>query len=344
MSTVLVYVPAMGHTREGHPESNARLKGLLPVLDQLGVLSKARLIDAAPATAEQLRRVHTPGLIEYARQVSRQGGGLLDYGDTYATAESYDLALQAVGGCCAAIDAIMSGQARNGFALVRPPGHHAERDRAGGFCLFNNVAVAARQAQVIHGAKRVLVLDFDVHHGNGTQDVFYQDDSVLFVSVHLFAPYFYPGIGSLGETGTGEGQGFTINVPLPPRVGDEGYGRVLNELVRPKAVAFNPEVILVSIGFDAHWQDPLAMAGLTLTGYARLAQALVGLAGEVCHGRILFVLEGGYRLEALRYGILNVINALIGRDEARDPLGPMPYPEQDITPLLRQLRQRHLLS
>ena len=343
MSTILVYAPALGHTQEDHPESNARLNGLLSVLDKFGVLSELELVDPVPATAEQLRRAHTPGMIEYIRQVSRQGGGLLDYGDTYATAESYNLALLAAGGCCTAVDALMTGRAGNGFALVRPPGHHAETDRAGGFCLFNNVAVATRQAQIVHGAKRVFILDLDVHHGNGTQDVFYQDNSVLFASVHLFAPFFYPGVGSLGETGAAEGQGYTINVPLPPRVGDEGYGRVLNEVVRPKATAFKPDVTLVSIGFDAHWQDPLAMAGLTLTGYARLARTLLEMAGTLCHGRILFVLEGGYRLEALRYGILNVIYALLGRDEIRDSLGPMPYPEQDIDPLLRQLKERHLL-
>lgn len=343
MSTILLYAPALAHTQPGHPESGARLRGLLPLLDKFGVLAQLKRVDPAPATAEQLRRAHTPDLIAHVRQVSRQGGGLLDSGDTYATAESYNLALLAAGSCCAAVDAIMTSRAGNGFALVRPPGHHAETDRAGGFCLFNNVAVAARQAQIIHGARKVLILDFDVHHGNGTQDIFYRDDSVLFASIHLFAPYFYPGVGSLGETGAAEGQGYTINVPLPPRVGDAGYRRVLDEIIRPKAAAFRPDVMLVSIGFDAHWQDPLAMGGLTLTGYAHLARALLAMARALCNGRILFVLEGGYRLEALRYGILNVIYALLRRDDIRDPLGPMPYPEQEISPLLRQLKERHLL-
>lgn len=343
MSTVLVYAPADAHTRPGHPENNARLKGLLSVLEQFGVLSAVSLIDPRPATAEQLQRVHTAGLIEHVRLVSRQGGGLLDYGDTYATAESYDLASLAAGGCCTAVDAILSGQARNGFALIRPPGHHAETDRVGGFCLFNNVAVAARQAQVVHGVKRVFILDFDVHHGNGTQDIFYQDDSVLFVSIHLFAPYFYPGIGVLGEMGAAGGYGFTMNVPLPPRVGDEGYNRVLKEVVWPKAATFKPDMMLVSAGFDAHWQDPLAMAGLSLTGYGQVTQALLAMASDLCDGRILFVLEGGYQLEVLRYGILNVINGLLGRDEIYDPFGLMPHPEQDITPILSQIKERHLL-
>jgi acetoin utilization deacetylase AcuC-like enzyme len=236
----------------------------------------------------------------------------------------------------------MTGKARNGIALVRPPGHHAERNRVSGFCLFNNVAAAARQAQVVHGAKRVLVLDFDVHHGNGTQDIFYDDDTVLFVSMHLYAPHFYPGLGSLNETGVGKGKGFTLNVPLPAYVGDEGYMRVFRELVYPRVTAFQPDLTLISAGFDAHWQDPLAAAGLSLTGYANLARALVVMADNICDGRILFILEGGYRLQALTYGVLNVVYALVGRDEVQDRLGPMPHAESDVSDLIYQLKQRHL--
>jgi len=186
-------------------------------------------------------------------------------------------------------------------------------------------------------------VDFDVHHGNGTQHIFYNDQSVLFSSIHLYMPqFFYPGIGSFGEMGQGKGNGYTVNVPLPPRVGDVGYGRILTELIRPKALDFAPDLILVSAGFDAHWQDPLASAGLSLTGYARMARILVELAAEVCNGRILFVLEGGYNQDVLAYGILNVIYALLGRDELYDPLGPLPVPEPDVTDILRQLKRRHL--
>jgi acetoin utilization deacetylase AcuC-like enzyme len=308
----------------------------------MGVLTGVTAVAPQPATIEQLQRVHDIRLIQHIERVSQRGGGLLDQGDTYATAESYDLARLAAGACCAVLDRIMEGEAKNGFALVRPPGHHAEFSRVSGFCLFNNIAAAARQAQVVHGAKRVLIVDFDVHHGNGTQDIFYEDDTVLFTSLHLFTPFFYPGIGSLREVGLQKGEGYTLNVPLPPQVGDAGYGRILDELVLPAARQFQPDIILVSAGFDAHWQDPLAMAGLSLTGYGRMAQTLVQLADELCQGRILFVLEGGYKLDVLRLGIANVFQALNGRNEIFDPIGPMPEPERDVTDLLEALRQRHL--
>jgi len=342
MGTVLVYAPAMAHTLRSHPESHERMVGLMPVLEQYGVLAELNVLPVGPATADQLRRVHTDSLIERIRQVSLSGGGLLDHGDTYATSDSYHLALLAVGGCCAAVDHILTGKATNGLAIVRPPGHHAGRDHVSGFCLFNNVAAAARHAQMAHGVKRVMILDFDVHHGNGTQDIFYEDDSVLFVSMHLFAPFFYPGIGSLNETGRGRGEGFTVNIPLPPYVGDNGYLRLLNEVVLPRVAVFRPEFILVSAGFDAHWRDPLAAAGLSLTGYAAIARALMEMAFHYCDGRILFVLEGGYQLEALSFGLLNLTYALIGRDEIQDRLGPMPQAERDISALLDQLKQRHL--
>jgi acetoin utilization deacetylase AcuC-like enzyme len=187
-----------------------------------------------------------------------------------------------------------------------------------------------------------LIFDFDVHHGNGTQEIFYHDDSVLFVSMHMFAPYFYPGIGDSDEMGYGDGTGYTLNVPLPPGVGDAGYCRVLNELVWPKVEAFAPELILVSVGFDAHWQDPLASAGLSLTGYAQISRNLVRLADELCNGRILFILEGGYHLDILTAGVHNVLYSLLGRDEIQDSFGPMPYTEADVTQLLSQLRKRHL--
>jgi acetoin utilization deacetylase AcuC-like enzyme len=302
------------------------------------------LIENQPATMEQLMRVHTVELIEHIRQVSYLGGGLLDHGDTYATAFSFELAQLAVGGCCQAVDRIMTGAATNGMALVRPPGHHAGIDQVSGFCLFNNVAIAARQAQEVHGAERVAIVDFDVHHGNGTQEIFFLDDSVLFASSHLLAPFFYPGGGRLAEVGAGYGQGYTLNMPLPPLVGDEGYCRLMQERVSPKITAFKPDLMLVSIGFDAHWRDPLAQGGLSLTGYARICRYLVKMANELCNGRILFVLEGGYELRVLTLGILNNIYALLGRDEINDPIGPMPDNEQDVTDLLLQLKERHLLN
>ncbi len=344
MSTLYVYVPAVAHTKAGHPENHHRLADLLAVLHPFNVLGELTVIISKPASMAQLLRVHTKGLVEQVRQVSRRGGGLLDRGDTYATESSYELARLAVGACCTAVDHIMSGAFRNGLALVRPPGHHAGRDRVSGFCLFNNIAAAARHAQKAHGVKRALIVDFDVHHGNGTQDIFYDDDSVLFASLHMFAPYFYPGIGGSHEMGAGRGRGYTVNVPFPPFVGDAGYLHALDALLKPKVDEFQPELILASVGFDAHWQDPLAQAGLSLTGYAQVARRLIEMADRWCDGRILFVLEGGYKQDILTLGILNLIYALTGQDEINDALGPMPYAEQDVTEIIRQLRQRHLLK
>ncbi|MCA9969393.1 MAG: histone deacetylase [Anaerolineales bacterium] len=344
MSTAFIFAPATAHTQRHHPENHQRLARLLPTLEQFHILPDLTAVSAPPATITQLRRVHTPAHVERVYQVAQRGGGVLDHGDTYVTTESYELARVAAGGTIAGVDAVATGQVRNGVVLVRPPGHHAEADRAGGFCLFNNVAVAARHAQAAHGLHRVLILDIDVHHGNGTQHIFYRDNSVLFSSIHMFAPYyFYPGIGSSHEMGEDGGHGYTVNVPLPPHVGDAGYTQIVQELIWPKAAAFKPDLILVSAGFDAHWQDPLAAAGLSLTGYAQVTRQLIDMAAALCNGRILFVLEGGYQQTALTYGILNMIYALLGRDEIHDPLGPMPSPEQDVTILLRQLKQRHLL-
>lgn len=343
MTTLLVYAPAAGHTKPQHPESHHRLAALMPALEQSGLLSELTPLEPQPATVEQLRRVHTVELIEFVRQVSGRGGGMLDHGDTYVTGESYELARLAAGGCAAAVDRIMTGAARNGFALIRPPGHHAETDRVSGFCLFNNVAVAARQAQVAHKAKRVAIVDFDVHHGNGTQDIFFEDDSVLFISVHLFAPYFYPGIGGIHEIGVGRGRDYTLNVPLPPYVGDHGYRRVFDEIVEPRLRQFAPDLILASAGFDAHWQDPLAMAGLSLTGYAEIARKLVSYARDLCDNRVLFILEGGYHLDVLSTGIINAFHALLDHDQIIDPLGSMNRTEHDIGGLMGKLKQHYLL-
>jgi acetoin utilization deacetylase AcuC-like enzyme len=342
MTTLLTYAPALAHTRPNHPENHKRMLALLPTLERAGILDRLLLVEPQPATPAQLQCIHVERLIAETRQVCLQGGGILDEGDTYATGASYELARLAAGACCLAVDAILSGQADNGFALVRPPGHHAEYDRISGFCLFNNVAAAACQAQVVYGVDRIAIIDVDVHHGNGTQDIFYEDDSVLFVSLHMFAPFFYPGTGGMHEVGVRKGHGYTVNVPLPPYVGDLGYGRMLAEIVQPKLVAFAPELILVSAGFDAHWQDPLAMAGLSLTGYAQLARSLVELANSLCQGRILFVLEGGYQPEVLGLGVVNTFYALLGEERILDPFGPQPRPEADIRTLLERLKRLHL--
>ncbi|MEW5987626.1 MAG: histone deacetylase [Chloroflexota bacterium] len=341
MTTLFLYSPAPGHSQEGHPENSGRAAAIYSLFEQKNILADLQAVRPEAATLEQLALAHSPSLIEQVRRTSLSGDWMLD-ADTYVAPESFAAACLAAGAACTGVDHILGGAGQNGLVVARPPGHHASTNRAAGFCLFNNVATAARHAQKQHGLRRVLILDFDVHHGDGTQSIFYQDPSVLFVSLHLYYPYFYPGTGSAGEVGTGAGVGYTLNAPLPPYVGDVGYRRLLRELVEPRVAQFRPELVLVSAGFDAHWADPLSAAGLSLVGYAQMARDLVSLAGRQCQGRILFVLEGGYLLRALSYGVLNVAYALLGRDQTEDPLGPMPQPESDVTNLLVELQRLHL--
>ncbi len=346
MKPLFVSVPATEHTLEGHPENAGRVKAILQLLEDYQLLSEFASIDPQPATLDQLTSVHHESMVEIVRQACSQNQRRLD-ADTYITRNSYDLARLAAGSAATAVDKIMLGQAKTGMALLRPPGHHAERDRSGGFCLFNNVAVAARQAQKAHGAKRVLIIDFDVHHGNGTQDIFYHDPDVLFVSLHLFlSGFFYPGTGAADEVGVGSGKGATVNVPMPLGVGDAGYLQAFTELIRLKTAAFEPDLILVSAGYDAHWADPLTPSnttGLSLTGYTMMVREILDMADEVSQGRVLFVLEGGYYFPALAHGVLNTLYVLLGRDEIVDPLGPAPEAGRDISELIHRLRQRHLL-
>jgi len=210
-----------------------------------------------------------------------------------------------------------------------------------GFCLFNNVAIAARYALEEKGLERVLIVDFDVHHGNGTQDAFYDESSVLYFSTHQY-PY-YPGTGHWREIGRGEGEGYTANVPLPGGVGDEGYGRIFDEFLYPLAERYRPQLILVSAGYDAHWADPLAAMQLSITGYANLARTLKAMADELCEGKLVFTLEGGYQLEVLAYAVLNTFHILLDEEEIEDPLGPAPRPERDVSDLLDQLKGLHRL-
>lgn len=341
MSTGYVYDPIfLEHDLRGHPENRERLRHILEALEGHGVLGAMVQVPASPVTRERLERVHSPSYIEFVRQVAEQGGGSLDP-DTYVRPRSYEAALLAAGGTVALVAEVLAGRLENGFALVRPPGHHALRHRGMGFCLFNNVAVAALYALEEAGLERVLLVDFDVHHGNGTQDAFYRDPRVLYFSTHQY-PH-YPGTGHWREIGEGPGQGYTVNVPLEAGVGDEGYAAICDELLYPLAERYQPELVLVSAGYDAHWSDPLAGMLLSVRGYARLARTLVGMARDFCGGRIAFVLEGGYHLQVLREAVLNTCLALLGRDEVVDSLGPSPRRERDIRDYLNHLRGLHRL-
>ncbi|RMF29987.1 MAG: histone deacetylase [Chloroflexi bacterium] len=339
MGTGYVYDPRfLEHTLAGHPENRHRLERILQVLTEQGVLERLVSIPAQPISEDQLQGVHTPAHIARVRQVAEQGGGHLD-ADTYVTPHSYDVALLAAGGLVHLVEAVLAGDVDNGFALIRPPGHHATRSRGMGFCLFNNVALAAHVALKERGLERVLIVDFDVHHGNGTQDIFYQDPTVLYFSTHQYP--FYPGTGWIAETGQGAGKGYTVNVPLPPGVGDEGYAAIFEQILWPVAERFRPQLILVSAGYDAHWDDPLAMMRLSLQGYAHLARELVAMATHLCQGRVIFTLEGGYHQQALAYGVLNTLHALLGEQEVVDPLGPSPHPEREIEEQIQKVKALH---
>jgi acetoin utilization deacetylase AcuC-like enzyme len=306
----------------------------MEVLENAGMLERLTALEPLAATEPEIERVHSFAYRQRVQQVAARGGGYLD-GDTFVNAGSYEVALLAAGGVNTAVRAVLSDEVDNAFCLVRPPGHHATPDRGMGFCLFNNVAVAARVAQQENGLERVLIVDFDVHHGNGTQDIFFHDPSVLYFSTHEYP--FYPGSGHWRETGQWEGNGSTINVPLPPGVGDAGYAEVFGALLWPVAQRFRPQLILASAGFDAHWSDPLADMLLSLTGYARLVSELCAIARTLCDGRIVFALEGGYHLDVLAYGILNTFYALLGEEKIADPIGPSPGPERPMSELIAGL-------
>ena len=342
LSTAYVYSPIyLEHDRPSHPENARRLKHVLEMLEKENVLERLTLLEPRRATDEELRRVHTPEHIARVRQVAQAGGGNLD-SDTYVVPSSFDVASMAAGGLVRAVEAVLAGEIDNGFALVRPPGHHATPTRAMGFCLFNNVAVAARAALAEGWAERVFIVDFDVHHGNGTQDVFAGDPAVFYASTHQY-PY-YPGTGHWSETGHGDGEGTVLDVPLPPGVGDAGYAQIFVELIGPLAERFRPDLILVSAGYDAHWNDPLAQMNLSLRGYAWLGRDLVDMAEQLCDGRIVFALEGGYQLDVLACGVLNAFYAMLREDTIADPFGPSPYPERSVDDLIVRLRELHGLN
>jgi acetoin utilization deacetylase AcuC-like enzyme len=344
MATGYVYDPIyLEHDLRGHPENQQRLQHTLNVLEQHKMLGRLTHISAVPITRERLERVHEPVYIEQVKRVASRGGGHLDM-DTYVRAASYDAALEAAGGLVEATRIVLDGELDNAFALVRPPGHHALRGRGMGFCLFNNVAVAARYALSEHALDRVLIVDFDVHHGNGTQDEFEADPAVMYISTHQY-PY-YPGTGYWNETGRGDGEGSIINIPLGGGMGDEAFARIFDEIVGPAAWRFQPELILVSAGYDAHWDDPLAYMQLSVGGYTSIAQALKNLAEELCGGRLVFTLEGGYHLKALAYSVLNTFGVLMDGEswQLLDPLGPSPNREQSVSDVVARVRQVHNLS
>jgi acetoin utilization deacetylase AcuC-like enzyme len=252
-----------------------------------------------PADAKWVLEVHSEKYVHRIQQICAHGGGLLDQGDTPVGAKSYEIALLSVGSLLTCCDAVMSGKAKRAFSAARPPGHHAEPDRPMGFCMFSNIAIAARYLQRKHGVEKIAIVDFDVHHGNGTQAVFEADPSVLFVSLHQDPRTCYPGTGYAHETGTGRGEGFTLNIPMAPKSSDDDYRRAFDTKVIPKLNEFKPQMLLVSAGFDAHRDDPLAEVNLSEDCFEQMTRMLVDVANTHCAGRVVSTLEGGYDLRAL---------------------------------------------
>ena len=335
-----------GHDVEGHPESPQRLEAVLALLNECGLIAKLEHIEPRDATDEELAWVHPPEFTAALRKTCADGGGWADP-DTYLLPGSYAAALTAAGSCISATDAVLSGRVDSAFCAVRPPGHHARPGQAMGFCLLNNVALAARAAQRRHGLERVAIVDIDVHHGNGTQDAFYDDASVLYCSTHQFP--FYPGSGHPSETGPAAAarvsETTNVNIALPGGCGDEQYRAAFEQVIEPVLRRFQPQLILVSCGFDAHFADPLAGMSLTTAGYGQITQRLAALAGELCDGRLVAVLEGGYDLVALPWSVRTVIETLLGEPPTPDPLGtPTPERPPDIAALLEDVRRLHGLA
>jgi acetoin utilization deacetylase AcuC-like enzyme len=341
MTTAITANP--GHTMHdepGHVEQATRLDAIDAALNMSGLRPDLIELASRPASEKQVLAVHEPRMIEIVRSTAAYARTWLDQ-DTYTTAGSWDAALLAAGAAAQAVEAVVAEQVTNAFALVRPPGHHATPTRPMGFCLLNNIAIAARHALDTLGLERVAIVDYDVHHGNGTQECFYDDGRILFCSTHAWP--LYPGSGAIQEAGAESGYGTTLNLPLPHRTGDQGFSRCYDELLLPAIRAFSPQIILVSAGYDAHWADPLGPLALSVAGYAALTQRLVALADEGCAGRIVLTLEGGYNLQALGACVVAALRVLMGREPSADPLGAADIPEPSVSALIERVRRTHPL-
>lgn len=309
MDIGLVYHPdyLKHYAGQHHPERPSRLEAVMQALETSQQTQTLTPLDITHDAESWVAEVHHPDHIRLVRAASQNGQAALDP-DTIVCSDSYPVALKAISGTLAAADAVMQGRIAQAFCAVRPPGHHATMRRAMGFCLFNNVAILARYLQRQHGIGNILIVDWDVHHGNGTQAIFEADPSVLFFSVHQYP--FYPGTGAASETGQGRGQGYTLNAPLPAGSDDAAYTNVFEQVLLPRALNYRPDFVLVSAGFDAHYADPLAHMQVTEAGYRRMTQVVKEIAATCCQHRLISVLEGGYDLTALGRSVQTHIEAL----------------------------------
>ncbi len=298
-------------TGQGHPERSDRLAAISKRLEQDGLVGKTVRIAPRFADVDSIAMIHDRRYVERVRETCLRGEPFIDTPDSAICSKSYEIALLAVGAVLELADAVATKRCANGFAAVRPPGHHAEHNRSMGFCLFNNIAIAARHLQRKHSYEKVLILDWDVHHGNGTQHSFDRDPTVFFCSLHQHPSTCYPGTGWPHEIGEGRAKGTKLNLPMNPGLGDEAYRRAFEESFLPAARKFRPEFILISAGFDAHTRDPLAGMNLTIDGFNYMHKATLDLAADVCEGRVLSILEGGYNLQALAECVSDHVEILI---------------------------------
>jgi len=329
MNTVVVYASKyLNHdTGPNHPETPDRLRVIMEELNTSGLFNtrKCSIVTPKPAKLKDLELVHEPDYIELVQKTCSSGGGLLDLGDTVVGAESCEVAFLAVGGILDAVNLVAKGNARNAFALVRPPGHHAGPYYALGFCLFNNVAIAAAYLLRRLGFKRVLILDIDAHHGNGTQEIFYDTNKVLYISLHQ-DPRGFPGTGFMDETGEGEGLGYTVNVPFPLRVDDRLYLEGFNQIVAPIIQQYKPQFTLVSAGFDGHYTDPVGDLSLSTQGYWEIFSKIMNLASQLCDGRLAVALEGGYSLNFLGKMVTSALARMAGVHYRVRDISPVAHP------------------
>jgi len=302
-----------------HPERKERLVSIKEGLRAYPHKGKLLQLKPRSASESELQLIHPSSYIRNIQATAGKTFTQLDP-DTLASAMSYEVARNAVGGLLVLIDAVFAGEIGNGFAFVRPPGHHAEPDRPMGFCLFSNAAIGAAYALQKYKLSKVLVVDFDVHHGNGTQKAFYQRSDVLYLSTHQFP--LYPGTGDFPEIGSGAGAGFTVNFPLPARTGDVTYNLIFEKVVVPIATSYRPDFVLVSAGYDAHIDDPLAGMEVTPNGFGGISQTLVTLAENLCGGKVVFLLEGGYHLKGLQESVLKSLDVLTGQRRQLLPWKP----------------------
>ncbi len=333
MTTAFTFVPSPEHVYADHPERPERFDLLTPRLDSF----HAKRLAVIPAAREEIASVHDLKLVADLERVCReQAPAVIDYAPTYVTHSSFMDALNAAGGALTCTRAVLNREADNAFAIIRPPGHHAEPNRAMGFCLFNNIAIAVRAA-LKHGIERALIVDYDAHHGNGTQAAFWDEPRVAFISSHQWG--IYPGTGWISDAPHAKKR--IVNVPLPAYAGDRAFARIAEEIVRPMCESFRPQMIFVSAGFDAHWSDPITSLGVSTQGFFQISKRLAGLAVEHSNGRIVFVLEGGYDPQNLANGATAVFSALTNSKSEFEADDASPYKEPEIESRLNEIRIWH---